>query len=78
MNEAVQGDWSRVQFCLKLGGFVNAAPDFTDHSKVINGASDIMAGTLGESGKHTRFAIGVSSLPLGSSVEVDAIFEITP
>jgi enamine deaminase RidA (YjgF/YER057c/UK114 family) len=78
VNEAVQGDWSRVQFCLKLGGFVNAAPDFTDHSKVINGASDIMAGTLGESGKHTRFAIGVSSLPLGSSVEVDAIFEITP
>ncbi len=76
VKAAVGGDWSKVKRCVKLGGFVNCTPDFTDHPKVINGASDIMAAVLGKAGKHARFAVGAPSLPLGVAVEVDAIFEL--
>lgn len=61
---------------VRLTGFVNATPDFADHPKVVNGASDLMVDVLGDKGRHTRAAVGVSSLPMGSSVEVDAIFKI--
>ena len=61
---------------IRLNGFVNATPEFTDHPKVINGASDLMVDVLGDKGRHTRVAVGVSSLPMGSAVEVDAIFQI--
>ena len=65
----------RITRCVKLGGFVACTPDFTDHPKVINGASDIMVDVLGDAGRHARFAVGAPSLPLGVSVEVDAVIE---
>ncbi len=78
VSDAVEGDWSRVKKCVKLGGFVNCTPDFVDMSLVINGASDLMVDALGEEiGKHARFAVGAPSLPAGFAVEIDAIFEIT-
>ena len=61
---------------MKLTGFVNSAPDFTDQPKVINGASDLMVEVFGERGRHARSAIGVASLPLGVAVEVEGVFEI--
>ena len=73
---ACNGDLDRVTRVIKLGGFVNCTDDFTDHPKVINGASDLMFDVFGEIGRHARFAVGVSSLPLGVAVEVDGIFEI--
>ncbi len=75
-DAAVGGDWSRIKRCIKLGGFVNCTPDFTDHPAVINGASNLVAGVMGESGKHTRFAVGAPSLPFGVAVEIEAIFEL--
>ena len=77
VNDAVDGDWSRVKRCVKLGGFVNCGEDYTDMSLVINAASDLMVSALGEErGKHARFAVGAPSLPAGFAVEIDAIFEI--
>ncbi len=76
VKEAVEGDWSRVNRCLKLGGFVNATPDFNEHPAVINGASFLMIDAMGDAGKHARFAVGVSNLPFGVAVEIDAIFDI--
>lgn len=76
LKDACSGDLSRVQKCLRLGGFVNCNPDFVDHSKVINGASDLMVEVFGEKGRHARAAIGVSSLPLGAAVEIEATFLI--
>lgn len=73
---ALGGDWSRVKRLVKLGGFVASTPDFFDHPKVINGASDFMVDVLGDAGKHARFALGVTALPFGVAVEIDAIFEI--
>ena len=64
---------SRVKGCLQLGGFVACTPDFTDHPKVVNGASDLMQTALGEAGRHTRFAVGAPSLPLGTCVEVSGV-----
>lgn len=75
-NAAVDGDWSRVVKLVKLGGFVNCTPDFNDHPKVINGASDLMVAAMGDAGKHARFAVGAPCLPLGVAVEIDAVFEI--
>lgn len=77
VNDAVDGDWSRVKRCVKLGGFVNCREDYTDMSLVINAASDLMVAALGEDrGKHARFAVGAPSLPAGFAVEIDAVFEI--
>lgn len=76
VNAAVQGDWNRVGRCVKLGGFVNCTPAFTDHPKIINGASDLMVAVMGEQGKHARFAVGASSLPFGVAVEIDAVFAL--
>jgi enamine deaminase RidA (YjgF/YER057c/UK114 family) len=73
---ALGGDLDRITRCLRLGGFVASTPDFFDHPKVINGASDLIVEVFGDAGKHARAAVGVSALPLGASVEVDAIFEI--
>jgi enamine deaminase RidA (YjgF/YER057c/UK114 family) len=73
---ALEADLGRIVRCLKLGGFVNAGPGFTDHPKVVNGASDLMVAVLGDAGRHARFAVGASSLPLNVAVEVDAVFEI--
>jgi enamine deaminase RidA (YjgF/YER057c/UK114 family) len=74
--KAALRDLDRIVQCLRLNGFVNAAPDFVDHPKVINGASDLMVEVLGDKGRHTRIAIGCASLPLGAAVEIDAIFAV--
>lgn len=74
--KAALGDLDRIKQCLKLGGFVNAVPDYTQHPEVINGASDLIVAALGEQGKHTRFALGVGSLPRNAAVEIDALFAI--
>lgn len=76
VNAAVDGDWSRVKRCVKLGGFVSCTPEFIDMPAVINGASDLIVAVMGESGKHARFAVGAPNLPLGVAVEIDAVFEI--
>jgi enamine deaminase RidA (YjgF/YER057c/UK114 family) len=75
--KAACGDLDRVKACLRLGVFVNAAPDFTQHPEVANGASDFIVEALGEAGKHTRAAVGASSLPRGVCVEVEGLFEIS-
>lgn len=76
VREACFGDLDRVVQVVKLGGFVNCTPDFKEHPKVVNGASDLIAEAFGDAGKHARFAVGAASLPLGIAVEVDGIFEI--
>ena len=73
---ACNGDLSKIKSCVKLTGFVNSTDNFTEQPKVINGASDLIASVFGEAGMHTRAAISTNSLPLGVSVEVDAIFEL--
>ena len=73
---ACNGDLSKIKSCVKLTGFVNSTDDFTDQPKVINGASDLIATVFGDAGMHTRAAVSTNSLPLGVSVEVDAIFEL--
>lgn len=74
--KAALGSLDRVERVVKLGGFVNSTPDFTDQPKVINGASDLMLEVFGEAGKHARAAVGVPALPLGVAVEVDAVVAI--
>lgn len=73
---ALGGDFSRLRRVVKLTGFVNSTPDFTDQPKVVNGASDLMVAALGEAGRHARSAVGVAALPLGVAVEIEGIFEI--
>lgn len=70
------GELDRIEQCLKLGGFINATADFTDHPEVINGASNFLVEVLGDKGRHTRFAVGAGSLPRGVAVEIDALFAI--
>jgi enamine deaminase RidA (YjgF/YER057c/UK114 family) len=76
VKNACDGDLSKVKSCIKLTGFVNSTEDFTEQPKVINGASDLIASIFGGAGIHTRAAVSANSLPLGVSVEVDAIFEL--
>lgn len=76
LKVACEGNLDRVVRCVKLGIFVNGDANFTNHPAVANGASDLIAEVFGDAGKHARAAVGSGSLPLGVSVEVDAIFEI--
>jgi enamine deaminase RidA (YjgF/YER057c/UK114 family) len=76
VRAACGGDLDRVVRCVKLVGFVNSTPDFTDQPKVINGASDLIVSVFGDKGKHARSAVGMGSLPLGVATEVEGIFEI--
>ena len=76
VKNACNGDLSKIKSCIKLTGFVNSTEDFTEQPKVINGASDLIASIFGDTGMHTRAAVSANSLPLGVSVEVDAIFEL--
>ena len=76
VKKACDNDLSKVKSCIKLTGFVNSTEDFTEQPKVINWASDLIASVFGEAGMHTRAAVSTNSLPLGVSVEVDAIFEL--
>ncbi|PXA89703.1 hypothetical protein DMC25_08400 [Caulobacter sp. D4A] len=74
--KAATGDLDKVARIVKLGGFVQAGPDFLDIPKVINGASDLMVEVFGDAGPHARSAVGVYKLPLGFAVEVDAVVEV--
>ena len=76
VKNACEGDLSKIKSCIKLTGFVNSSDDFTEQPKVINGASDLIVSVFGDAGMHTRAAVSTNSLPLGVSVEVDAIFEL--
>ena len=76
VRDALDGDLDRVVRCVKLGGFVCCTPDFTDQPKVINGASDLMVEVFGDMGRHARFAVGAPVLPMNTSVEIDAVFEV--
>ena len=75
-KKACNDDLSKIKSCVKLTGFVNSTDEFTEQPKVINGASDLIATVFGDAGMHTRAAVSTNSLPLGVSVEVDAIFEL--
>jgi len=76
VKKACNDDLSKIKSCIKLTGFVNSTEDFIEQPKVINGASDLIASIFGDLGMHTRAAVSTNSLPLGVSVEVDAIFEL--
>jgi len=76
VKHACDGDLDRVKRVLRLGGFVNCTPEFTEMPQVVNGASDLMVQIFGDAGKHARAAVGVASLPLGVAVEVEAMFEL--
>lgn len=77
VKAACDGDLDRLVRVVKLGGFVNSTPDFTDQPKVVNGASDFLAEALGDIGRHARAAVGVAALPLGVAVEIEGIFQIS-
>ena len=76
VKKACDNDLSKIKSCIKLTGFVNSTENFIEQPKVINGASDLIASVFGNAGMHTRAAVSTNSLPLGVSVEVDAIFEL--
>ena len=76
LKAACGGDLDRVSRVLRLGGFVNSTPEFTDAPKCVNGASDLMVAVFGDAGRHARAAVGVASLPAGAAVEVDAVVEL--
>jgi len=76
LKNACGGDLDKVKRVLRIGGFVNCTPEFTEMPQVVNGASDLMVAVFGEAGKHARAAVGVSSLPLGVAVEVEAMVEL--
>ena len=76
LKKACDGDFSRVVRVVKLTGFVNSTPEFTDQPKVINGASDFLVAAIGDAGRHARSAVSAAALPLGVAVEIEGIFEI--
>lgn len=78
LKKACEGDLNRVRQCVRLGGFINSMESFKDQPQVLNGASDLMIAVFGEKGKHARSAVGVNTLPFGSAVEVEAIFDLNP
>jgi enamine deaminase RidA (YjgF/YER057c/UK114 family) len=75
--KAATGDLDKVARVLRLGGFINSAPGFTDGPKVMNGASDLMVEAFGEKGRHARTTVGVSALPANAAIEVEGMFEIS-
>ena len=76
VKKACEDDLSKIKSCIKLTGFVNSTEEFIEQPKVVNGASDLIVSVFGDAGMHTRAAVSTNSLPLGVSVEVDAIFEL--
>ncbi len=76
--KAALGDLDRIRRCVRLGGFINVAPGYSQIPPIMNGASDLMVEVLGDAGRHARSTIGVAELPLDSAVEVEALFEILP
>ena len=76
--KAALGDLGRISRCIRLGGFINASPEFATLPAIMNGASDLMVAVLGDKGRHARTTVGVAQLPLDCAVEVEAMFEIAP
>ncbi len=76
LKAACGGDLDRVRRVVRLGGFIAAPPEFTDHAQVMNGASDLAVAVFGEAGRHARSTVGVSALPADASLEVEGMFEI--
>ncbi|MFD0859741.1 RidA family protein [Roseovarius aquimarinus] len=76
VKAACGGDLDRLKRVVKLGGFVNSTPDFTEQPQVINGASDLLGEALGDAGKHARAAVSAAALPLGVAVEIEGVFQI--
>ncbi len=76
LDAALEGDDAKLLGCIRLGGFVQATADFTQHPAVMNGASDLVVQVLGAQGKHSRTAVGVASLPFGVAVEIEALFAV--
>lgn len=76
IDAAVGGDVNAVRRVVRLGVFIAATPDFAEHSKIGNGASDLIVAVLGDAGRHVRTSVGVASLPVGAAVEIDAIVEL--
>lgn len=76
LKSACENDWRRLKTCVRLGGFIHCANDFTQHSQVMNGASELLTEILGKAGHHVRTSIGSSSLPQNAMVEIDAIFQL--
>jgi len=74
--KSVIGDLNNIIKVVRIAGYVNSTDSFEEHSKVVNGASDLLVEVFKESGKHVRIAVGVNSLPLGAPVEIEAVFEI--
>ncbi|ARM90967.1 MULTISPECIES: RidA family protein [Rhizobium] len=74
--KASLGNLDKIKRVVRLGGFIAATPSFSEHARVMNGASDVIVEIFGEQGRHTRSTIGVSSLPLQAAVEVEALFEL--
>jgi enamine deaminase RidA (YjgF/YER057c/UK114 family) len=74
--KAALGDLDKVTRVVRLGGFINSAPGFTDGPKVMNGASDLMVEVFGDKGRHARSTVGVSALPADAAVEVEGMFEV--
>ncbi len=74
--KAAVGDLDKVVRVVRLGGFVNSAPDFLDGPKVLNGASDLMVAVFGDKGRHSRTTVGVAALPSDAAVEVEGVFEV--
>ncbi len=77
LRVALNGDLDRVVLTVRLAGYVNSTPDFDGQSQVMNGASDLFIDLLGEAGRHTRMAVGVSALPYDVAVEVEGTFEVS-
>lgn len=77
LQNALDGDLSRVKQVVRLGGFIACTPDFTDHAQIMNGASDLAAQVFAPNGNHARSTVGVTSLPLDAPVEVEALFEVS-
>ena len=75
--KAALGDLDKVARVVRLGGFINSAPDFLDGPKVLNGASDLMVEVFGDKGRHARTTVGVASLPADAAVEVEGLFEVS-
>ena len=76
LKNVINSDWEHLDEFVKLSGFVNCNPDFINHPQIINGASNLLVEIFGERGKHARFAVGSNSLPMNSSVEIDAIIKL--
>lgn len=72
----INGNWDRFGEIIKIGGFVNCNPDFTDQPKIINGASDLLVSIFEEKGRHARFAVGSNALPFNIAVEIEAIIQL--